>query len=195
MRDSWTLTHAARVLDEPQHRLIYLCEQGVVRPEHGDARGRGSSRRFSARNLLHFAVALHLRQLQIPVSVLAAVVYALTAFEKIVRTEEPEFELPMSLLGLSASDLRIVIGDGRFLYLFFDWRGTPRVFGRVDLQPLRTDRLALEALRQRSQFMKPLPASDVFSQAGADVGGPEGSRYWRLEVGVTRVARDLRLDR
>ena len=85
MRDSWTLTHAARVLGEPQHRLIYLCEQGVVRPEHGDARGRGSSRLFSARNLLQFAVALHLRQLQIPVSVLAVVAYALTAFEKVVR--------------------------------------------------------------------------------------------------------------
>ena len=100
----------------------------------------------------------------------------------------------MSLRGHSASDLRIVIRDGRLLYLLFDCgRGTPRVFGGVDLQPLRTDRLALEDLRQRSQqFMKPLPLSDVFSQEWADFGGPEGSRYWRLELGVTRVARDLR---
>ena len=158
--------------------------------------GRGSSRLFSARNLLQFAVALHLRQLQIPVSVLAVVAYALTAFEKVVRTEEPGFRLPVSLRGHSASDLRIVIRDGRLLYLLFDCgRGTPRVFGGVDLQPLRTDRLALEDLRQGSQeFMKPLPLSDVFSQEWADFGGPEGSRYWRLELGVTRVARDLRLE-
>lgn len=191
MLDSWTLTQAARVLDEPQHRLIYLCEQGVVRPEHGDAQGRGSSRVFSARNLLQLALALHLRQLQIPVWVLAAVANALTAFEEVVRTEEPRFRLPASLLGDFAPDLRIVIGDGRLLYLLCGWGGTPRVFGGVDLQPLRTDRLALEDLRQGSQFMERL---DVSSQEGADFGGPEGSRYWRLEVGVTRVARDLRLD-
>ena len=163
-----------------------------MRPEHGDAQGRGSSRLFSARNLLQFALALHLRQLQIPVSVLTAVAYALTAFEKIGREEEPGFRLPVSLRERFAPDLRIVIGDGRLLYLLFDWgRGTPRVFGGVDLQPLRTDRLALEDLRQGSQFMKQL---EVFSQDGADFGGPEGSRYWRLEVGVTRVARDLRLE-
>ena len=165
-----------------------------MRPEHGDARGRGSSRLFSARNLLQLALALHLRQLQIPVSVLAAVAYALTAFEEVVRrTEEPGFRLPESLRREhSAPDLRIVIGDGRLLYLLFDWgRGTPTLFGRVDLQPLRTDRLALEDLRQGSQFMERL---DVFSQERADFGGPEGSRYWRLEVGVTRVARTLRLD-
>ena len=188
----WSLTQAAGVLDEPQHRLIYLCEQGVVRPEHGQARGRGSSRLFSARNLLQFAVALHLRQLQMPVSVLAAVAYALTALEELVRREEPGFTLPESLLERSAPDLRIVIGDGRLLYLLFDGgRGTPRMFGGVDLQPLRTDRLALEELRQGWQFMKPLSPSDVVSD-GADFG-PEGSRYWRLEVGVTRVARHLGL--
>ena len=165
-----------------------------MRPEHGDAQGRGSSRVFSARNLLQLALALHLRQLQIPVWVLAAVANALTAFEEVVRAEQPRFRLPASLLGDFAPDLRIVIGDGRLLYLLCGWGGTPRVFGGVDLQPLRTDRLALEDLRQGSQFMKPLPPSDVFSHEGADFGGPEGSRYWRLEVGVTRVARDLRLD-
>jgi hypothetical protein len=26
----WTLTEAARLLVEPQHRLIYPCEKGVV---------------------------------------------------------------------------------------------------------------------------------------------------------------------
>jgi len=56
-----SLTEIARLLGEPQHRLIYLCEKGVVVPGHGDASGRGSSRRFSRRNLLEFAVALRLQ--------------------------------------------------------------------------------------------------------------------------------------
>ena len=40
-----TLTEAARLLKEPQHRLIYLCEKGVVEPDVQDAaapRGTGS---------------------------------------------------------------------------------------------------------------------------------------------------------
>jgi hypothetical protein len=63
--EQWTLTEAAGLLREPQHRLIYLCEKGVVRPDYEDAKGRGSSRRFSARNLLEFAVALRLREFEI----------------------------------------------------------------------------------------------------------------------------------
>ncbi len=52
-----TLTQAAWVLRVPQHKLIHLCEKGVVVPEIHDARGRGSSRGFSRRNLFEFAVA------------------------------------------------------------------------------------------------------------------------------------------
>jgi DNA-binding transcriptional MerR regulator len=72
---NWTLTEAARLLGEPQHRLIYLCEKGVVEPDVQDAGGRGSSRRFSNRNLLEFAVALRLRELELPAAVIAAVVH------------------------------------------------------------------------------------------------------------------------
>jgi hypothetical protein len=66
--DVWTLTQTARLLGEPQHRLIYLCEKGVVVPDFQDAEGRGSSRRFSDRNLLEFAIALRLRELEIGVA-------------------------------------------------------------------------------------------------------------------------------
>ncbi len=59
----WTLTEAARLLEVPQHRLIYLCEKEVVQPDLNDATGRGSSRRFSRRNILEFAVALRLRDI------------------------------------------------------------------------------------------------------------------------------------
>jgi hypothetical protein len=65
-RVEWTLSEAARMLGEPQHRLICLCEMGRIQPDLQDAEGRGSSRRFSARNLLEFGVAVRLRALEIP---------------------------------------------------------------------------------------------------------------------------------
>src|SRR3972149_6096903 len=93
----WTLTEAARLLGEPQHRLIYLCEKGAVQPDLQDAEGRGSSRRFSARNLLEFAVALRLRDLEIPAALVGAVIYVLRGFERSVRRQIADFPLPDSL--------------------------------------------------------------------------------------------------
>jgi len=48
--DVWTLTQAARVLDEPQHRLIYLWEKGVIEPDSQDAKGRGGERHGGPRD-------------------------------------------------------------------------------------------------------------------------------------------------
>ena len=76
----FTLALVSRLLGEPQHRLIHLCEQRAVVPDIEDSRGRGSSRRFSERNLLEFAVALALQKLAIPVSVAATVNYTLRQF-------------------------------------------------------------------------------------------------------------------
>ena len=47
---SFTLSEIARRLDVPQHRLIHLCEKGVIVPEVHGAAGRGSSRVFSSGN-------------------------------------------------------------------------------------------------------------------------------------------------
>ena len=190
----WSLTQAARTLGEPQHRLIYLCEKGVVRPDLEDAQGRGSSRRFSRRNLLEFAVALRLRDLQIPVSAVAALVYVLRVFEKGVKTELPTFALPESLQASGAPDLRIVIGDGRFLYITLgSGRGTPKVFGGIDLQLLRGGGRVLKGLERGLQLVKPLRGDSPGGSAGK-FGGPERSRHSRVEVSVTHIARDLRLD-
>ena len=190
-RSVWTLTEAARALDERQHRLIYLCDQGVVHPDLGEARGRGSSRGFSARNLLEFAVALRLRDLQMPVSALVAIVCGLRAFEKYMK-ERFRFTLPESLRAADALDLRIVIGDGQFLYVLLGSVGAePKVFGGIDLRSLRgggdtLDDLAEGALEQIEGRSS--------SRDRPAVGGPEGSTYWRVEVSVTRVAQDLPLD-
>ena len=192
-RSLWSLTEAARALEERQHRLIYLCDQGVVRPDLGDARGRGSSRGFSARNLLEFAVALRLRDLQIPVSALAAIMYMLRAFEKGMKTESSRFTLPDSLRGADALDLRIVIGDGRFLYVLLRSAGAePEVFGKIDLWSARDGGETLDDLAEGSLSMERIAAP--LSGGRHDVGGPEGSARWRIEVSVTRVAQDLSLD-
>ena len=59
-KKKWTLTQIARLLNQPQHKSIYLCEKGVVLPDGLDAKSRGSSRRFSECNLFEFIVVLKL---------------------------------------------------------------------------------------------------------------------------------------
>jgi len=138
LQDEWTMTEAARLLGEPQHRLIYLCEKGVVQPDGQDAEGRGSSRRFSAQNLLEFGVALRLRTLGIPVSVCGAVVYVLRGFERSMGRQMSGFELPGSLVGKNAPELKVIIGDDQRLYFTLgNGRSGAKTYGGVSLQDLQ----------------------------------------------------------
>ena len=188
--DIWTMTQAARALKQPQHKLIYLCQQGVVHPDVDDAQGRGSSRLFSSRNLLEFAVALELRVLQIPASALVAVVYVLRAFEGYVQRERPAeaFELPRSLQEHGAPDVRLLVRDGRLLYVsIHSDLDAPTLFGGIDLQ---SDPIGDPAFQDRERGAQVIEASAPPSE----FGGPEGSRRWRVEISVTRLAQDLRSD-
>ena len=110
------MTEAARLLGEPQHRLIYLCEKGVVQPDVQDARGRGSSRRFSDRNLFEFAIALRLRDLEIAASFVGAILYVLRAFEGSVAKRKSGFRLPGSLREGHPPDIRLIISDEARLF-------------------------------------------------------------------------------
>lgn len=189
----WTLTEAARLLEEPQHRLIYLCEKGVVEPDVQDAEGRGSSRRFSNRNLLEFAVALRLRDLELPATLIGAVVHVLRAFEGAVGREIRGFRLPESLRAKGAPDLRVVIGDGRRLYFTLGaGAGPPKVYGGIDLAELKEPEGAGRS-RPKLRLVKPARPTGGATAAG-DFGGPEGSRHTRVEISVTRIAQDLPLD-
>ena len=189
--DVWTLTQAARLLEEPQHRLIYLCEKGAVVPDFQDAEGRGSSRRFSARNLLEFAIALRLRELEIGVAFVGAGVHVLRAFERRVGKEFRGFRLPDSLRVRGAPDLRVVIADGGRLYFTLAAAGSPaRLFGGVDLQDVAASNLSARAL-DRDLSGKTTPPKRTGSKG---FGGPEGSRFLRLELSVTELARALDLD-
>src|SRR6516165_4954435 len=109
---SFTLSEIARRLDVPQHRLIHLCEKGVVVAEVHDASGRGSSRVFSATNFLELAIAIRLRDMMLPVALTGAVIHVLRAFEARLKDEIRGFSLAASLRTDSAPDLRMIVSDG-----------------------------------------------------------------------------------
>jgi DNA-binding transcriptional MerR regulator len=175
----WTLTEAAKLLGAPQHKLIHLCEKKVVVPDVRDARGRGSSREFSKRNLFDFAVALEMRRLELPVSFVQAVLRVLRSFEAEVKSTRGEFTLPESLVTPSAAQLTLIILDGERLYFRLDSQGTkPRVFGGVDIRHPRVRGRARHHLGVGR--LGPAEAGRVLSAART-----------RTEVNLSQIARDL----
>lgn len=139
--DRLSLTQAARALGVPQHRLIHLCEKRVVVPDLADARGRGSSRGFSRRNLFEFAVALELRRLQLPVGTVQAVLQVVRVFEGATQSTLPAFALPDSLVGSQSLQVTVLLIDGQRLYFSIAKKRThPTILGGVAL-PKRGQRV------------------------------------------------------
>lgn len=197
VRKEWTLSEAARLLGQPQHRLIYLCEKAVIVPDVSNAKGRGSSRRFSARNLVEFAVVLKLRELTLPVDTVAAIIHVLRSFEVKIADEIKGFDLVRSLRQKNAPDLRILVSDGQLLYFSLGVEdGIPKLFGGLDFHSLSTKNLkpgthrkAKTAVNEIGKGVTPKPATLL-----SEFGGPEGSKHARIEISVTRIAKDLPLD-
>jgi DNA-binding transcriptional MerR regulator len=180
-QQTFTLAEVARRLEVPQHRLIHLCEKRVVVPDVQDAGGRGSSRIFSARNVLELAVALQLRDMMLPVSATGAIVRVMRAFEDRLRDELAEFSLATSLSDPDAPDLRVIISDGHRIF-FSLGHGTraPKLFGGVSIEELSNDGWA------------PSGIGIVDGQAtGTAFGGPEGSNFARSEISLTAIAKAL----
>ena len=185
----WTLTEAARLLGEPQHRLIYLCEKGVVQPDLEDAKGRGSSRRFSAHNLLEFAIALRLRMLEIPAFSIGAITYTLRAFEHKVQQQIPDFCLPYGLRGAGAPDLRVILEEGRLYLTLGTGQNTPKVYGGVDLKKLgRGKNKKSAADLQRALVLRTPSGRKTGHGANGEIG------VARVEMSITRIAQELRLE-
>lgn len=109
-----TLKEVQLRLGVPQHVLIHLCEKGVVVPDFAETSGRGKRREFSKRNLFEFAVALTLRELEMPVATSAFVMRLLPAFEKATAKAVPGFDLGTFLLAHGA-DFTLGLYDGRLL--------------------------------------------------------------------------------
>ena len=180
---SFTLSEVARRLDVPQHRLIHLCEKGVVVPDIHGATGRGSSRVFSSRNLLELAVALRLREMMLPVGAIGV---------DRPRPGRSKTDCRRSFLsshcpGASRTkppDLRIIVSDGQTIYFSlgmparnrdcsagFRWRSDPvmrRSNSRIDAASF--------------QETRPRPRRS------------EQRQFARLELSITAIARELPVD-
>lgn len=176
---AWSVTEAAKLLGVPQHRLIHLCEKKVVVPDVRDARGRGSSREFSKRNLFDFAVALEMRRLELPVSFVQAVLRVLRSFEAEAKAMLGEFTLPESLVTRGAPQLTLIILDGERLYFRLDSQESkPRVFGGVDIRHPRVRGRARHHL-------------GVGRLEPAEVDRALSAARTRTEVNLSQIARDL----
>lgn len=185
---SFTLSEIARRLEVPQHRLIHLCEKGVVVPDVHGAAGRGSSRVFSSRNFLELAVALRLRDMMLPVAAVGAVIHVLGAFEERLRNDLPHFALADSLREDRAPDLRIIISDGQTIYFSLSAAGEqPKLFGGIPLHRFEADAPGWDGLVDTVRVRGN-------ARNGAGRLGPEHSQYGRLELSVTAIAQALPID-
>jgi len=175
----FTLTQAAKALGVAQHKLIHLCEKKVVVPDVHDARGRGSSRKFSKRNLFDFAVALEMRRLELPVSFVQAVLRVLASFEVEARKMLQGFEVPESLLTVRGPRLALIILDGERLYFTLSADGDhSRVFGGIAIRH--------PATRGRARHHQ-----GVGSLKPAEMAKALAAARVRMELDLSRIARDL----
>ena len=131
----FTLTEISNLLQVPQHRLIYYCEAKVVIPDKSDAKGRGSSRRFSKLNLLEFLVALTLSEFHVPANISVKIFVTFRMFVKEVRKQIPKFELLSSLAKANSLQIDLLITNGTRLFFILNPSGVSSVvLGGVDLK-------------------------------------------------------------
>jgi DNA-binding transcriptional MerR regulator len=181
---TFSLSDVARRLDVPQHRLIHLCEKGVVVPDVHDATGRGSSRIFSARNVLELAVALRLREMMLPVTTAGAVVHVMRAFGERLSKDLPHSSLTENLRDKRAPDMRVILSDGQTIYFSLGMPGQrTKLFGGIELDQLSGN---------GKGFSGKIDA--VRPAASGGLGGPEPSQFARLEISITAIARDLPIE-
>lgn len=167
----YTLAQIEEKLQEPQHRLIHLCEKGVIRPDFEDASGRGTMRRFSERNLFEFAVALELRRFDLPVAYIAPIIRILRAFEAYAAKKIEVFSLPRSLQEKPAVGLHLIIQDGEKLFFVLKTKGETRYIGGLDLT--KTSQASLRSEEPSTEFTTRL---EVDLTRIANVGPPRLER-------------------
>lgn len=129
-----TLTQIANFLHQPQYKLIYLCEKGVIVPDEVDAKGRGSSRRFSERNLFEFLVAFTLGDFNIPTKITTNLLRALRSFDKHLAKKYPLLKLPYSLTYPNCPEVKAILIKGSYLYFAIGKVNKPIIYiGGVNL--------------------------------------------------------------
>lgn len=170
--ESYTLAEIQGKLGVEQHRLIHLCEKGVITPDYEDASGRGTVRRFSERNLFEFAVALELRRFLLPIAYIAPIIRVLEAFEVYAAKKINVFSLPESLQNKSAIGLRIIIAEGRYLYFALRQERETSFIGSLDLGKGNISKSALSGIRSSSH-------------------DPTTGASSRFEIDLTKIAQSL----
>ncbi len=135
--------------------------------------------------MLEFSVALKLRELMIPVSVVTAVLHVLEATEKAISRDVPGFRLPDSLTEKGAPELRVIITDGQRLFFALHTTGkTPKLLGGINLTTGgRVDTNTRRSRKKLRGAETDVPAAIFTPAAGRERG--------RVEVSVTGLAKDL----
>ena len=109
----WTLTEIAKLLQHPQHRLIYLCEKGIINPDGENTNGRGSSRHFSARNFFDFAVTLGFMAVSFSIFLNRQKYLSIfDHFKKVIDKSISKSEFPYSLIWTNAPINRAFLIEG-----------------------------------------------------------------------------------
>ena len=159
-----------------------MCEKGVIVPDGTDAEGRGSSRRFSARNLFEFSVALTLGEFHIPAIMSGKVLLALRSFEKVLKQTISNLDLPYALRTPNAPEIRALLTNGSCLYFAIGEGGRTKLIGGVDL------------LNHQGNVNWPsiteIPVNSE-SSTGEYIWRPAGSERAYFEVNLTQIAKDL----
>ena len=174
----WSTTEAARLLNQPPHRIIYLFDNQVVDAPVQQAEGRGSSRRLSDRNLLEVAIATTTGRLGMGSETSRKLLGALRAWEQGMAGEG--FALPRSVEEEGGPTVRLILDENGRTHVAIGWGAdSTTVKG-----PMKTG-----ARADKAGNAPPRPA-----RAGTPTGfgWPEGSRTCRLEINVTAIAQGLR---
>ena len=179
-----TLTEIAKQLKQPQHRLIYLCEKSVVVPDGTDAKGRGSSRRFSSRNLFEFSVALTLSEFNVPANLSKKILSTIRLFEKEVKKSISDFQLPQSLADSKAPEISIVLTSGAHLSFVLGFVGQSiKLVGSVNLIE-RTQNINLTVTEFKFENR-----AELFNQPAWI---PNDANYAYFLLNLTKIARNLK---
>lgn len=187
-KNEWTLTEIARLLKQPQHRLIYLCEKGVIVPDLADAQGRGTSRRFSARNIFEFSIALVLSEFHFPAAMSVNFLYTVRSFESQVKANGMnDFSLPDSLIKTNSPEIIAIITNGSVLNFLLGLPGKPKtVFGGVDISEVSGNSdLSITNLESQSEANKSENSADLTIDLNVA----------QFEINLTKIAQHLELDR
>jgi len=112
-RELKTLKQIAEHFNRPAHRIIHLCESGVILPTV-DAKGRGTMRRFSRDDTFRILVALELQEAGVQVPLIKPLMQAfdrlleIRAIKKLKADRQPSDLVEVIRHHLGAADQPVI---------------------------------------------------------------------------------------